>query len=74
MLMEVGVNERSIAQKLPEYLQEQFPDWDVDLSSLDQPYYNRTLARAYTRRVENRNGKDCEKQGFGVEKVICRRS
>jgi hypothetical protein len=29
-LLEQGVNERSIAHKLAEYLQDQFPDWNVD--------------------------------------------
>jgi hypothetical protein len=29
-LLENGVNERSIAHKLAEYLQIQFPDWNVD--------------------------------------------
>lgn len=29
-LLERGVNERSISHKLAEYLQAEFPDWDVD--------------------------------------------
>ncbi len=29
-LLEVGANERSISHKLAEYLQQQFPDWNVD--------------------------------------------
>jgi len=29
-LLEKGVNERSVSHKLAEYLQEQFPDWNVD--------------------------------------------
>lgn len=29
-LLVKGVNERSIAHKFAEYLQEQFPDWNVD--------------------------------------------
>jgi hypothetical protein len=30
-LLEIGANERSIAHKLAEYLQQQFPDWHVDV-------------------------------------------
>lgn len=30
ILLEVGVNERSIAHKFAEYLQAEFPDWNVD--------------------------------------------
>ena len=29
-LLEAGVNERSISHRLARYLEEQFPDWDVD--------------------------------------------
>jgi len=29
-LLEAGVHERSIAHKLAEYLQDEFPDWNVD--------------------------------------------
>lgn len=30
LLLEIGVHERSIAHKLAEYLQDEFPDWHVD--------------------------------------------